>query len=268
MKFSVAVVSDSTGETAESLLHAALAQFDGLEVAIERYRSVTDAARAAQIPVAFGEHGGQLVVSTLVKPDVRTALKQATSDNHLAYVTMMEPLVDEISRLTGKEPQGLPGINRRVDGDYLRRVKAIEFTLRCDDGQSPELLEQADIVLFGVSRAGKTPLSIYLSMRGYCVSNVPLLHNIKPDKRVWNVDEGKRVGLMISPERLQGIRSERIAFMGIDPSKSSYANLETIKKELGEARALMESLHCRIYDSTDTSFEKLAQVILEDLNLR
>ena len=268
MKLSIAVVSDSTGETAENLLRAALAQFSGLEVTIERHRSVTSAAGAARIPAEFAQKGGQLIVSTLVKPEVRAALKQAISDNHLACVTMMEPLMDEISRLTGKEPQELPGINRGVDGNYPHRVKAIEFTLRCDDGLSPELLNQADIVLFGVSRVGKTPLSIYLSLKGYCVSNVPLHYKRKPDKRVWDVDEGKRVGLMISPESLQLIRRERVALMGLDLMKSAYADLETIKKELDEARAFMESLHCRIYDSTNTSFEKLAQIILEDLNLR
>lgn len=268
MKFSVAVVSDSTGETAESILHAALAQFDGLDVCVERRRALTDATAAAEFADDFASRGGQMIISTLVKPDVRAALVSGAQANGVPCLPLLEPIVDAISRVTGQKPQACPGANRRVDGDYLRRVKAIEFTLKCDDGQSPELLSQADIVLFGVSRAGKTPLSIYLALKGFAVSNVPLLPHITPDKRVWDVAPEKRVGLLISPERLRAIRCERIAFLGLDPEKSAYANLDRIKEELGEARAVMESLGCRIYESTNRPFEELAQNILEDLKLR
>jgi regulator of PEP synthase PpsR (kinase-PPPase family) len=267
MNLFVAVVSDSTGETAESMLHAALSQFSGLDVSIERHRLVRDVEQVEELVHSFSQKGGQLVVSTLVKRDVRAELVRATQKYNVGYVSMLEPLVDKISGLTGLQPIQEPGVIRRLDGDYLRRVKAIEFTLRCDDGQSPELMHEADIVLFGVSRAGKTPLSIWLALKGYAVSNVPLLPGIAPDRRVWDVDPLKRVGLLISPERLRAIRCERILAMGLDPDRASYANLDRIKSELSEAEELMKKLHCRIYDSTNQSYEELARNILEDLNL-
>lgn len=267
MKLLVSIVSDSTGETAESILHAALAQFNDLDVTIERHRLVLEAAQVHEITKDFYQHGGHLIVSTLVKSDVLAALVADTKKYSLGYVSMMRPLVKEISRLTGIQPMQCPGVNRHVDGDYLRRVKAIEFTLRCDDGQSPELMTAADIVLFGVSRVGKTPLSIYLALKGYYVSNVPLLFGIVPDSRIWNVDIEKRIGLLISAKRLKDIRSERIISMGLDPQKAAYANIDRIRAELDEARSLMEKLQCRIYDSTDHSYEELACNILEDLNM-
>lgn len=267
MTLHVSIVSDSTGETAESMLHAALAQFDGLDVTIERHRSVREVAQVHEIAGDFYQRGGHLIVSTLVKADVSAALVADTKKYNLGYVSMMGPLVEEICRLTGRQPMQRPGVNRRVDGDYLRRVKAIEFTLRCDDGQSPELMTAADIVLFGVSRAGKTPLSIWLALKGYAVSNVPLLPGVVPDSRIWNVSVEKRVGLLISAERLREIRCERIVAMGLDPQKAAYADIGKIRAELDDARSLMEKLRCRIYDSTDHSYEELARNILEDLKM-
>ena len=146
MNLFVAVVSDSTGETAESMLHAALSQFSGLDVSIERHRLVRDVEQVEELVHSFSQKGGQLVVSTLVKRDVRAELVRATQKYNVGYVSMLEPLVDKISGLTGLQPIQEPGVIRRLDGDYLRRVKAIEFTLRCDDGQSPELMHEADIV--------------------------------------------------------------------------------------------------------------------------
>ena len=267
MTLLVSIVSDSTGETAENMLHAALTQFGGLDVTIERHRAVREVGQVNAIADDFYRRGGQLIVSTLVKSDVLAALVAATKKYGLGYVSMMGPLVEEISRLTGQAPMQCPGVNRRLDGDYLRRVKAIEFTLRCDDGQSPELMSSADIVLFGVSRAGKTPLSIWFALKGYCISNVPLLPGIEPDPRIWNVDVEKRVGLLISPERLREIRCERIVAMGLDPQKAAYADIDKIRAELDDARSLMEKLRCRIYDSTDHSYEELARSILEDLKM-
>ncbi|MGI6075349.1 MAG: pyruvate, water dikinase regulatory protein [Pyramidobacter sp.] len=268
MNLCVAVVSDSTGETAESMLHAALSQFSDLGVTIERHRRIREVAQVEELVDTFARRGGQLVVSTLVKRDVQSALLHATEKHHLGYVSMLEPLVSTIALITGLQPIQEPGVIRRLDGDYLRRVKAIEFTLRCDDGQSPELLTDADIVLFGVSRAGKTPLSIWLALKGYAVSNVPLLPGIAPDARVWDVAPQKRVGLLISPERLQAIRCERIISMGLDPQRAAYANIDQIRAELNEARELMVRLGCRIYDSTNQSYEELARNILEDLKLQ
>ncbi len=266
MPLRVAIVSDSTGETAESMLKAALAQFDGLEVEFQRYRSVTDADQAREIVAEFADRQGHLMVTTLVCDSVREALT-AAARGRLQVVHLMAPVVEALASITGLMPQERPGAIRQMDQRYQRRVKAIEFTINCDDGKQPHLAPQADVVIFGVSRSGKTPLSMFLALKGYAVANVPLLPGVAPDDHIWEVPERRRVGLLISPQRLQEIRSERLIQMGLDPSRSSYASLERIESELAQARQLMERLHCRIYESTSRPMEELAQIILSDLNL-
>ncbi len=267
MTLRVAIVSDSTGETAESMLRAALAQFDGLDVSVERYRSITTPGQAERIVSDFAKNQGNLMVTTLVSSEVRRALETAAEESGVAVVPMMAPLVASLESLSGQRPQERPGAIRQMDEKYQRRVKAIEFTMNCDDGKTPYLAPQADIVLFGVSRSGKTPLSMFLALKGYAVANVPLLPGIAPDEHIWQVEERRRVGLLISPKRLQEIRSERLIQMGLDPSRAAYASPERIEAELLEARQMMERLRCRIYESTSRPMEELAQVILEDLKL-
>ncbi len=267
MPLVVGLVSDSSGETAEAMLRAALAQFPGLDVAVVPFRQVQTAEKVRDAVHKASESSAKLIISTLVKDDVRLALLDAANEAGIPAVHLLQPLLGALEQVSGAHPIQSPGTLRKVDESYFRRVKAMEYTIACDDGRSPQLLPQADIVLFGVSRAGKTPLSLFLANKGISVANVPLLPGVEPDERVWNVPVEKRVGLLISASRLREIRSQRLVLLGLDPQRAAYASLERITEELTNAKVLMEKLKCRIYDSTDRPVELLAQEIMFDLHL-
>lgn len=155
MNFRIALVSDGTGETVETIYRAALAQFDGLNAQVERFRGVISAEQALEVADNFAAHGGNLIVTTLVQPEVRDAISNAAALHSIPVVNMLEPLIEGIQHVTHFVPLKRPGALRQMDERYKRRVRAIEFTIQCDDGKSPQLMTQADIVLFGVSRAEK-----------------------------------------------------------------------------------------------------------------
>ena len=267
MKLRIALLSDSTGETADQLLSAALAQFSSVEPAVERYRHIGDARQAEKIVEDFSARGGHLIISTLAQNAMRRAVIDSARKHRIRHAAVMEPLVSAIEALTGAQPLQTPGRNHAVNDAYFRKIEAIEFALRCDDGQSPELWPQADLVLLGVSRSGKTPVSIRLALKGFAVANVPILSGVAMNPQIWKTDPARRIGLLISPGQLVAIRKKHIACMGLAPETTLYAQKETVLRELNTARKVMSDLGCRIYETTDRSCEELAGSILEDLKL-
>jgi hypothetical protein len=146
-------------------------------------------------------------------------------------------------------------------------VKAIEFAIKCDDGKSPELLKDADIVLVGVSRSGKTPLAMYLAHKGLMVANMPLVPESPPPGELYEVEGERIIGLTIDPAKLRRIREERLRVLGLDPGVSMYARQERIEEELGYAKKIMEELKAKIFDVTNKAVEETAQEIMDYLNL-
>lgn len=263
--FPIALFSDSTGETAEALLKAALAQFPNLKAKIYRFRSIRDSVALEKAVQSAIKQNVKFIATTFVQPQVYEDMVKLSQQYAIPFVPLMKELVETIGSVSDEAPELCPGLLRRMDKAYNDRVKAMEYTIACDDGRSPQLMNQADIVLFGVSRAGKTPLSLFLANKGYAVANVPLLPGVELDERVWKIDPAKRVGLLISAERLKLIREERLVLMGLDPEKAAYTSLERIEEELKSARKVMEQLECRVYDSTDRPIEELAQSIIDEL---
>lgn len=267
IQFPIVLISDGTGETAELMLRAALSQFPDLKPVLLPHRRLLTHQEVEQAVEQALRMGAKIVVSTLVNADLRRRLSELTTLHHLPLVNLLNPVLEAISQVSGLKPIGCPGAQRQINDQYFLRVKAMEYTIACDDGRSPHLLSKADLVIYGVSRAGKTPLSLYLANKGVAVANVPLVPGVEPDPRALGVPVEKRLGLLISPERLREIRSQRLVLMGLDPEKSSYASRESIEKELADARKLMEKLQCRIYESTDQPMEYMAQEILFDFGL-
>lgn len=263
----VAVLSDGTGQTAELMLKAALSQFPDLQASFVQFRGVRSADGVTRALSEAEESGVELLVTTMVDAALRDQLSRGAEQAGIRVQHLLGPLLEEVTELTGCAPCGEVGAQRKVDERYFKRVKALEYTITCDDGKSPQLWKDADLVLYGVSRAGKTPLSMFLADRGVAVANVPLLPDIDPDPRAYEVDPAKRVGLIISSGRLREIRLQRLKLMGLDPEKAYYAKEEHIAAELAQARALMERLGCRIYESTDQPVEVLGLQILYDFGL-
>jgi len=262
------VVSDSTGVTAQALARAAAAQFGVNEPKIrllsgvkdfEAIRSFLDKRREQYME---RYHNDQvLVFYTLVSAHLHEAFKQYLEEHpSVIAVDLMTGAIEAIEKASGLEPLHEPGSLRATGEDYFRRIEAVEFTIAHDDGRNPQDLRQADIVLIGVSRTSKTPLSIYLSQQGYKVANIPLDPSTEPPSEVYTVDRTRLFGLMTSPEVLIGIRKRRIGNAGHLAPR--YADPEYVYEDLEKSRALMRKLGCIVVHTQNRAVEETAQEIL------
>jgi regulator of PEP synthase PpsR (kinase-PPPase family) len=253
------VVSDSTGETAVRLVHALEAQFPDqpfVEIRHPRVEAVDDLARA--VNRAKGKPA--VIVYTLVQPEWRDAMRTLCRNARVHYCDLLGHPIESVKRVSGMAARMTPGARAALDESYFRRMEAIEFAVKFDDGVGARGLPDADIVLVGVSRTSKTPLSMYLGYLGYKTANVPVVKGIEPPSELFSVDPAKIVGLTIDAERLADIRRVRVRNMG--GSNRNYAELLAIYAELDEAAALHRRLGCPVLDVSDLSIEETAHRII------
>jgi regulator of PEP synthase PpsR (kinase-PPPase family) len=262
------IVSDSTGDTAEAVVRAGLAQFDNYLVNVKTYAHVSDERRIdAVIRLAVREGG--MIVHTLVDSAIRSRLIEAAGDAEVDCVDLIGALLGRLSsHLGGLEPREIPGLKTQLGEEYFRRIEAVEFTVKHDDGAEPRHLHKADIILVGVSRTSKTPLSTYLAQKGWKVANVPIVMGIDLPPELFQVDQDKIFGLTIEPEVLLAIRMARIRNLGLN-SNSSYGNLEHIYMELeGAHETFRGNPMWPVVDVTHRAVEESAGVILKTLHER
>lgn len=257
------ICSDSVGETAEAVARATIRQFDAFETAIKRCGHMGTVQEVKAI-VADAAQSGGFIAYTLVQPDLRDAMREESLRAGVRAVDIMGPMMEAFMESFDGSPNRKPGMLHRLDEEYFKRVEAIEFTVRCDDGKDPHAMLGADIVLVGVSRTSKTPLSIFLAHKGYKVANLPLMPEVKPPKELYQISSGLIVGLVMSPEQMLKIRGERLKALGLSAG-ALYADLARIEEELHYAQALMDRLGCAVIDVTDKAIEETAGIILEYL---
>ncbi|MBE3563029.1 MAG: kinase/pyrophosphorylase [Hydrogenibacillus schlegelii] len=255
------VLSDSLGETAEYAVRAAVSQFDYDTIDIRRIPFVDDISTLDEVLVSAKENEA-LIVYTLVVPELSAYLREKSAALGLEAIDLMTPLLERIARRTGQRPKHKPGLVHKLDEDYFKRVEAIEFAVKYDDGKDPRGILRADIVLIGVSRTSKTPLSMYLAHRRIKVANVPLVPEVAPPKELFQVSANRIIGLTIHPEALHQIRTERLKSLGLGLS-ASYARMERILEELEYAENLMKRLGCPVIDVTNKAVEETASLILQ-----
>lgn len=262
------VVSDSVGTTGQSIARAAAACFEVFDPAIESLPRVDSPRQLAEELDAHLSLHDRLNVHpvvlfyTLVRRDLREAMA-AYLEKHpveIIGVDLMSTALGAISQAAGVPPIEEPGRVHSVNEYYFHRIEAMEFTISHDDGRNPQDLTKADIVLIGVSRTSKTPLSIYLSQLGYKVANVPLDPQSEPPKEIYEVDPSRLFGLIISPEILSDIRKRRLG--NAKDVAASYADLECVYQDLEQARALMRRLGCIVVRTDNRAIEETAQEIL------
>ncbi|RFU71698.1 kinase/pyrophosphorylase [Peribacillus saganii] len=260
------VVSDSVGETAELVAKAAISQFAGTNFTIKRIPYVEDEQIIDEV-ISLAKLNQAIIVYTLVKPDIRAYLQeQASKDDVLAY-DIIGPLMGILQTKCNSNPLNEPGMVRKLDEDYFKRVEAIEFAVKYDDGRDPRGILRADIVLVGVSRTSKTPLSQYLAHKRYRVANVPLVPEVEPPEELFLVSPEKCFGLKISPEKLNHIRKERLKSLGLN-DHAIYANVERIKEELKYFEEIASRLNCPIIDVTNKAVEETANSIINIIQNR
>lgn len=262
MPLELFVVSDFTGETAEHVVRAAASQFGANQSQLKRFRYVNNEERMAEV-LREAKATRAVVICTLVDHSLRKRFVEEAIRMEVDLVDILGPILDILSRRLHLQPLETPGLLRRMDEEYFRRVKAIEFTIKCDDGRAAELYPDADLVILGVSRTSKTPLSTYLAHKGIMVANVPLVPEADPPEGIFHLPMEKIVGLTIQPEKLISIRRERLRVLGLDATVSNYAQMERVMDELGYAKKIMARTGCRIFDVTNRAIEETAQEILD-----
>lgn len=265
------IISDSLGATAHAVARAAAGQFGIVEPYIEVLPKARDFDEIAsyltghqQEHVDAGLSGNLLVFFTLVDSTLRARVRDFCYERGMHPVDIMSAPIHAIQSVTGLKPLNDPGLLRTTDEHYFRRIAAMEFTVEHDDGRNPQDLTEADIVLLGVSRSSKTPISIYMGMEGYKVANVPLALGTEPPHEIYECDPSRIFGLMTTPEILVGIRQRRLGGSGRQAAAvaASYAEPEMVYQDLEEARALMRRLGCIVINTSNKAVEETAQEIL------
>jgi regulator of PEP synthase PpsR (kinase-PPPase family) len=259
------VVSDSTGETAERVIRAALSQFYDEDVRIHRLCQIRNQADVQQaLSVAVNEPG--MVAYTLVDPLLTETVERVAEEHGLFAVDLLSGLIYSLSRFLGSASQEKPGLLHRIDTEYHKRVEAVNFTVKHDDGQETRYMHKADLVLVGVSRSSKTPLSMYLAHKGYKVANVPLVKGIDPPEELFQIDQSKIVGLIIDPKRLVEIRTSRLINMR-QSSRGSYADYQHVEDELAYCKQLYRRHpEWMVVNVTNKSVEEVASDIMRRMD--
>ena len=259
----VHVISDALGDTARDVVLAAAGQFPADTFAIERLSKV---ARCEQVEaylaprIAAGER--LAVFHTIVDPGLRRAVCELLARWEVPSVDLMGSAIDVLASLTGLAPAGIPGIIHQTDDAYFRRIACMEYFVEHDDGRGADDLSDADIVLLGVSRTSKTPLSLYLALNGYRVANIPLAPGIDPPASIFSVDPARIFGLLSTTEVVRGIRAQRLGDGLAGAVAASYADPVRIDAELTAARALYKRLGCFIVRTDGKAVEESAAEIL------
>lgn len=255
----VYVVSDSVGETAELVVKAAVSQFSGSGVELRRIPYVEDKGTIEEV-VCLAAQAKALIAFTLVVPEMKDYLLIRAAEENVETVDIIGPMLQKVSELTNKKPRYEPGVIYRLDEDYFRKVEAIEFAVKYDDGRDPRGIIRADVVLIGVSRTSKTPLSQYLAHKRLKVANVPLVPEVEPPAELFKISPQKCIGLKISPEKLNSIRTERLKALGLK-SEANYANINRIKEELAYSEKVMSRIGCPVVDVSNKAVEETANLI-------
>lgn len=255
------VVSDSIGETAELVVRAVASQFNSFSFDVQKYPYIEDKEAIDEI-IESAKESRAMIVFTLVIPELKAYIMEKAEAANIPIVDVIGPLLHTLQNVLHSAPTGKPGLVRRLDEEYFRKVDAIEFAVKYDDGRDPRGLLRADVVLIGVSRTSKTPLSMYLANKRLKVANVPLVPEVDPPEELYQVPIERCIGLTINPEQLNGIRTERLKALGLT-AQANYATLDRINEELEYSKKIMERLGCPVIDVSNKAVEETANIILE-----
>ncbi len=259
------VVSDATGETATRVVMAVEVQFPDLEFEVVRHPRVTS-AEDIQLAAQRARGRRAVVVYTLVDPGFREQMRALCKRYRLHYCDLLGHPIEAVARVSGLPAKGEPGALPVLDTGYFRRIEAIEFAVQADDGAALTRLRDADIVLVGVSRTSKTPISIYLGYLGYRAANVPLVKGIEPPAALFEVDPARIVGVTIRPELLTEIRARRVREMR--GTTRAYADPVEVYEELEHADAVFRRLGCPVIEVSTLAVEETAYRIIRIVELR
>ncbi len=259
------VVSDSVGETGEQVVKAAVSQFrpDFDNTIIRRFPHIDNNDHIEKI-VEIAKMQDAIIVFTLVEEKKRQILIEYCHHYNVSFIDLLGPIIELFEEKLEQKALEEAGIVHKLDEDYFKKIEAVEFAVKYDDGRDPRGLLLADVVLIGVSRTSKTPLSQYLAHKRYKVANVPLVPEIKPPEELFSVNPKKCFGLVISPEKLNIIRKERLIALGLSDD-ANYARQSRIEQEIEHFYKVVEQIGCTVIDVTNKAVEETANDIIEKI---
>lgn len=261
--FSVHVFSDSFGETGEQLARCALSQFGLRESEVIKHSHVSDLDTLETELRILDEAKNIIVLYTIVHLDVVERLKEFCKSKNFKYIDMLNPLINLLEEHVEKEPKRESGLYRKLDEKYFKRIGAIEFAVKYDDGKDVRGIYDADLVLLGVSRTSKTPLSIYLgNKKKIKVMNIPLVPEVEVPKEIFEIPNKKIIGLTNSIEMLNKVRDQRLKTIGFE-NGSTYSSMGRIIEELDYADEIMKRVGCPVVDVSEKAIEESAEIIIE-----
>jgi regulator of PEP synthase PpsR (kinase-PPPase family) len=260
------VLSGGTGASGEQVVHTVLAQFPDGGVPVVTIAHVHHRAQLEDAVAQAAATGGT-IVHTMVEAALRRLLVQRAGEAGVVTIDLMGPLLEHLSVVLGKQPLGDPGLYRRLNQAYFDRVSAIDYAMVHDDGKDPAGWPEAEIVLVGVSRVGKTPLSMYLGVLGWKTANVPLIPDVEPPAALFHLDRRRVIGLVIDPVQLVSHRRERSRRLGA-PGLEAYADLHAVAEEVADARQLLRRAGFTAIDVTDKPLEASAHDVIELITRR
>ncbi|WP_075214209.1 pyruvate, water dikinase regulatory protein [Mongoliimonas terrestris] len=259
--FHLHLVSDSTGETLLTVGRAAAARYESI-APIEHVYPLVRSARHLERVIADIEASPGIVLYTLVERDIADRLEAACRDATLPCLNVLDPIVDVFRSYLNLPATGKAGAQHALDADYFRRIDALNFTMMHDDGVLPDDIEEADIVLVGISRTSKTPTSIYLANRGIRATNMPLVPGVPVPEKIIAARRPLVVGLIASPERIMHIRQNRLLSLNAGDRDTPYVDKQAIAREIAYSRRLCSENDWPMIDVTRRSIEETAAAIL------
>lgn len=255
------ILSDSVGETAEYLARAIAEQFKPIAYETRKFPYV-DSVQTVQDVVAEASTKKSLLIFTIVLEHIRDEIVSQCAALDVPCFDVMSPLLGFFENTLHEKPMREAGIIHRLDENYFKRVEAVEFAVKYDDGKDPRGVKTADVVIIGVSRTSKTPLSMYLAHKNVKVANIPLVPEVPVPKELYEISNKKVIGLTTNPIKLNEIRQERLKALGLNDS-ANYASLERILQELEYADGIMRRVGCPVIDVASKAVEETANIILE-----
>ena len=265
-KILIYILSDGTGETATSITRAVLVQYEDSHVETCLYPNIRTQKQLHSI-LNTVDPKNSIISYTFVLQPIRDEIQEICKKRNLPSIDILGPLIQNFNQHLVSKPEKKAGILHQIDEDYFKRIEAIEFSLKYDDGSTTKNLQKADIVLIGVSRTSKTPLSIFLSYKGYRAANIPFVKDIQLPKEVFELDSKKIIGLTIDADTLLKIRRNRLQKIGMQ-NKADYADKLYVYDELEQARACFAKHRWPVVNVTDRALEETAADIVRIIQMK
>ena len=255
------LVSDATGETVNSVARACLVQFRDVEPVEHNWSLVRTAGHMDKVLRSISANPG-VVLYTIINPDLRRQLVEGCRAKAIPTISVLDPVMRALGSHFGTEMRGKPGLQHELDAEYFSRIEAMNYTMSHDDGQLVHELEDADIILTGVSRTSKTPTCIYLANRGIRAANVPLVPGVAPPAELLEAKHPFVIGLTKDPARLVQVRKNRLRMMTDSNDETDYTDIDQVREEVAHARKLCTKHGWHVIDVTKRSIEETAAAIL------